>query len=398
MQSWQKIGEVPMTVGLALVVGLVSGGASAIFLASLDWATQWRMDHEFIIYALPIAGIVIGWLYSQIGQPLQGGHNLIIDTLQDGGPEIPARVAPLVLVGTILTHLFGGSAGREGAAVQISASLTDWFAHRLKISSEVRRDLLAAGVAGGFGSVFGTPVAGTIFGLEFAARGRLQYSALLGAFVAATSGDWVTRSLGIEHTHFPQLDHLDFSPAIAAKWIVFSMFIGAICRLFIECTHRLADALKSKISAMHWRMAVGGLAIVAFWRALGTSEYQGLGVATIERSFTDATIPIWAAFAKLAATSVTLASGFLGGEVTPLFFIGATLGNSLAGLLDLPLAYCAALGMIGLFAAASHAPLALCLMAVELFGSSVLPHVVLVAILATRFKGDRSIYRAQRPH
>src|SRR4051812_48349741 len=149
------------------LVGGLSGAASALFLWLLERATAFRSSHEVVVYTLPLAGLVIGWLYERFGRSIKAGNNLVIDTIHDEGPEIPLRMAPMVLVGTVLTHVFGGSAGREGTAVQMGASLTDWVSHRLRVGKQVRRQLLAAGVAGGFGSVFGTPIAGTVFGLEF---------------------------------------------------------------------------------------------------------------------------------------------------------------------------------------------------------------------------------------
>jgi H+/Cl- antiporter ClcA len=157
-----------------------------------------------IVYTLPIAGLAIGALYERFGQPIKAGNNLVIDTIHDDGPEIPLRMAPMVLIGTVLTHLFGGSAGREGTAVQMGASITDWVSHRLRVTARHAAQLLAAGVAGGFGSVFGTPIAGAVFGLEFIVLGRIEYDALVPALVASVVGDMTTRALGVGHTALPE--------------------------------------------------------------------------------------------------------------------------------------------------------------------------------------------------
>jgi H+/Cl- antiporter ClcA len=143
-------------LALGTLVGLVCGIASAAFLWLLDQATEWRTGHETIVYALPVAGLTLGWIAERFGQEIKAGNNLVIDTIHDDGPEIPLRMAPLVLLGTVLTHLFGGSAGREGTAVQMGASLTDWTSHRRGLGRPLRRQLLAAGVAGGFGRLLGT--------------------------------------------------------------------------------------------------------------------------------------------------------------------------------------------------------------------------------------------------
>jgi H+/Cl- antiporter ClcA len=383
-------------IGWGSVVGALCGAASALFLFLLDHVTAFRQSHELVVYALPLAGLVIGWVYARYGESIKAGNSLVIDTIHDDGPEIPLRMAPMVLFGTVATHLFGGSAGREGTAVQMGASLADALSHRLKLDGRMRRQLLAAGVAGGFGSVFGTPFAGAIFGLEFVVLGSLQYHALVPALVAAVVGDYVTRALGIVHTPYPGVSELGLSPLVLMKWLAFAVAIAATTVAFIELTHRLRKESEARIKQPPLRLFVGGLAVVALWRLWGTSDYLGLGVETIVRSFHDPELPSYAFAAKLLFTAVTLGAGFLGGEVTPLFFIGAALGNLLARLLNLPLELGAGVGMAAVFAAASNTPLALSIMAVELLGAHALPHVAIVSVLAFLFTGHRSIYPSQR--
>ena len=383
-------------LGLGALVGMVCGAASAVFLWLLDRATAFRSSQELIVYTLPLAGLVLGWVVERFGQATKAGNNLVIDTIHDGGPEIPLRMAPLVLVGTVLTHLFGGSAGREGTAVQMGASLTDWVSHRLRVEQPMRRQLLAAGVAGGFGSVFGTPVAGAVFGLEFVVRGRIEYHALLPALVASVVGDLVTRSLGIGHTVYPQVPHVPLTPLLFLQWLAFAAAVAAVAIAFIALTHAIKKQGERHVPWLPARMFLGGLAVVALWKLVGTSDYLGLGVPTIERAFADPHLDVEAFALKLVFTAVTLGAGFLGGEVTPLFFIGATLGNVLARTMGIPLELGAAVGMAALFAAAANTPLALSIMAVELCGAAVLPHVAIVCVIAYLLSGTTSIYQAQR--
>jgi len=383
-------------IGLGCAVGVACGLASAVFLMLLDRATHFRIDHEVIVYTLPVGGLLIGLIYERWGQGIKGGNNLVLDTIHDDSKQIPIRMAPMVLVGTVLTHLFGGSAGREGTAVQMGASLADALAHRLKLHHEGRRQLLAAGIAGGFGSVFGTPIAGMLFGLEVVWVGRIEYHALLPALAAAIVGDFVTRACGIVHTPYPVVPFEAMSPLLALKWLAFGVCVAATSTAFVELTHRLKRALETRIPRLPIRMMVGGLAVVVMWRLIGTSDYLGLGVPFIVRAFVDPTQPPYAFAAKLVFTAVTLSAGFLGGEVTPLFFIGATLGATLGRVMGIPIELAAGVGLAGVFAAAANTPIALSIMAVELLGPSVMPHVVIVCVVAYLITGHRGIYPAQR--
>lgn len=384
--------------GLGAAVGIACGVASALFLTLLDRATHLRETHEVLVYTLPVAGLVIGFFYDRWGKPIKGGNNLVLDTIHEDAPQIPFRMAPMVLLGTVLTHVFGGSAGREGTAVQMGASLADEIAHRLGVGKDTRRRLLAAGIAGGFGSVFGTPVAGTIFGMEVVSIGRIEYDAFLPALVASVVGDLVTRRLGVTHTPYPRLEHVELSGLVLGKLAIMAIAMALASIAFVELTHRLRHLLEARIRWLPLRMFAGGLAVVVMWRLIGTSDYLGLGVPMIVRSFGDPNLPWFAFAAKLVFTAVTLASGFLGGEVTPLFFVGATLGSVLGRVLGLPIELGAGVGLAAVFGAAANTPVALSIMAVELLGADAFPHVVIVAAIAYILSGHRGIYPAQRLH
>jgi H+/Cl- antiporter ClcA len=391
-----KVVALGQWVLLGSLVGVLTGAASALFLWLLERATEFRVAHEVIAYTLPIAGLAIGFVYERFGQSIKAGNNLVIDTIHDEGPEIPLRMAPMVLIGTVLTHVFGGSAGREGTAVQMGASITDFVSHRFRVGKRVRRQLLAAGVAAGFGSIFGTPIAGAVFGLEFVVLGRVEYDALLPALVASLIGDLTTRGLGIAHTHYPVAPYVALSPLLIAKWLVFGVAVALVTAAFIELTHLIKKRGERAVSRLPIRMFLGGLAVVGLWKIVGTSDYLGLGVPVIVRAFTDPTLPVYSFALKLLFTAVTLGAGFLGGEVTPLFFVGAALGNALARGLGIPLELGAGVGLAAVFAAASNTPLALSIMAVELLGASIFPHVFIVSVVAYVLSGHRSIYPAQR--
>lgn len=397
MKRWGALGQ-----GLVLgaLVGVACGVASAIFLLLLEVVTHVRVHDERWVYGLPVAGLVLGLVYERFGAKIKAGTDLIIDTIHDGGPELPLRMAPMVLLGTVTAHLFGASVGREGTAVQMGASLSDWISHRLRLGPELRVQLLAAGVAGGFGAVFGTPIAGAIFGLEFTGAkpsqpGRLKYEALVPALVAAVVGDLTTRALGVTHARYPVVPHLDLSALLVGKWIIFAVAVALVTAVFIELVHFLKKQGERRIPRLSVRMFLGGAVVVALWKLVGTSDYLGLGIPTILRAFEDPSLPLAVFALKLIFTAVCLGAGFPGGEVTPLFFIGAALGSVLAQVLGIPVVLGAGVGMAAVFAAASNAPLALSIMAVELLGVGILPHVAIVAVLAYVLTGHRSIYSAQ---
>lgn len=382
-------------IALGSIVGVLCGLASAAFLWLLETATTFRVGNEAIVWALPLAGVVLGLVLQKWGGPVRGGNNLVIDTVHEGSDRIPLAVAPAILLGTVWTHLFGGSAGREGAAVQMGAALAEEVSHRLRLRPQTRRQLLAAGISGGFGAVFGTPIAGMVFGLEVVHLGKIEYRSLVPALVASVVGDFTVRTVGIHHAVFPRVEALPIDPLVLLKWGAVGVIVALVAIAFVESTHRIRDLLERWVPALPLRMLFGGAAVVALWQLLGTSDYLGLGSPMIAQSFVEP-VPVYSFGLKLIFTAITLGSGFLGGEVTPLFFIGATLGNVLAGALDLPLALTAGVCMAAMFAAASNTPLALSIMAVELLGASAMPHVVIVCVVAYLMTGSRSIYPSQR--
>lgn len=386
--------QISLQVVLGALVGVVCGCASALFLTMLEWVTATRVADERWVWALPLGGLAIGLVYARFGARVRAGNNLIIDTIHDGGPEVPLRMAPMVLLGTVSAHLFGASVGREGTAVQMGASLADFLSHRFKLPAALRAQLLSAGVAGGFGSVFGTPIAGAIFGLEFVRKGHVKYAALLPALVAAVVGDLTTRALGVGHTHYRASPPTPLTWELALKWLPFAAAIALTTVGFVELTHLLKKHAEKWAPHLPVRMALGGVGLIVLWRGFG-SDFLGLGVPTIVRAFEDPGLPAYVFALKLVFTAVSIGVGFPGGEVTPLFFIGATLGSALAHPLGIPLELGAGVGLAAVFAAASNTPIALSVMAVELLGANVLPHVAIVAVVAHVLTGDRSIYTSQ---
>lgn len=380
---------------LGSLVGFLSGTASAFFLKSLDYVTDVRLEHPWLLYLLPLGGVLVSFLYMRYGKNSAKGNNLILEQIQDGNETIPLRMAPLVLFGTLITHLFGGSAGREGTAVQMGGSLAEWFGKLIKISPLDRKILLMCGISGGFGSIFGTPLAGTLFGLEVVTIGLISQQALLPCFVASFVGDLVTARLwGVHHTHYVVNEYPALSLMIILKVIFASVIFGLVSMLFSELTHFLKRTFTAMISNPMIKGAVGGLIIIALVFLVGSSDYLGLGIPLIKDSFEGDVSP-FAFLWKLIFTAFTLGTGFQGGEVTPLFAIGATLGNALAGILHVYGPFLAALGFIAVFCGATSTPIACFLMGIELFGSEGAVYMFIACVVSYLFSGHSSIYTSQ---
>lgn len=380
---------------LGSLVGLLSGTASAIFLLSLDYVTITRLEHPWLLYLLPLGGALVSLLYWKFGKNSAKGNNLILEQIHDGKETIPLRMAPLVLFGTLVTHLFGGSAGREGTAVQMGGSLSEWLGKLLKLDAVDRKILLICGISGGFGSIFGTPLAGTVFGLEVLAIGLIRHEALIPAFVASFVGNIVTSNVwGVTHIHYAVHEFPGLSAIVLGKVMLASILFGLTSRLFSQLTHFLKKGYTKLFANPMIKSAVGGLVIIGFVYIVGSRDFLGLGIPLIQSSFTENVSP-FAFLGKLIFTSFTLGAGFQGGEVTPLFAIGATLGNALSGLLQLHAPFLAALGFIAVFCGATNTPIACFLMGIELFGSEGAIYMFIACLVSYLFSGHTGIYTSQ---
>lgn len=388
-----------ITVPLAIIIG----SAIALFLSLLEMATLYRIAHPWLLYLLPVAGVLIYFAYKYGGKNSAAGNNLVISQIQTPTKNIPWVMAPLVLISTVVTHLFGGSAGREGTAVQIGGGIASQCTRLFALPMGAQSILLTAGVAAGFAAVFGTPVTGFIFALEVITIGRIRYNAILPALLAATVGHRTCLWWGIQHTVYHVLP---VGKEMFTLWPMVKISVAATCFgwaafLFSEGLWRTKSLLNFWIKKPWLLPVLGGMFIILLRFVVG-DDYLGLGIipnspgaVSLTSAFEQGGAHTWSWWWKIVFTVVTLASGFKGGEVTPLFFIGAALGNTLAGVLGLPVDMLAAVGFIAVFAAAANTPLACTVMGVELFGGQYVLFFAIGSFIAFLCSGHSGIYTAQ---
>ena len=382
-------------LAICLLVGFFTGSASAGFLWSLEWVTNYREANVWIIALLPIAGFFIGLSYYLYGASVVKGNNLLLDEYHTPKKVIPFKMAPLVYIGTILTHLFGGSAGREGTAVQIGGAIADQFTKIFKLSNSDRKILLITGISAGFASVFGTPLAGAIFALEVLIIGRIKFDAIIPSFLAAIFATYFCDVWQISHhTHYHINTVANLTP-ITVFWAVLAGIIfGLVGMLFSKSSHFWGNLFKKHISYPPLRPFIGGVILAIIVYLMGTTKYIGLGVPTIVEAFST-NLNSYDFILKLLFTTFTLGAGFKGGEVTPLFYIGATLGNALIWFIPLPMGLLAGMGFVGVFAGATNTPIACTIMGIELFGIESGVFIAIACTTSYLFSGHSGIYASQ---
>lgn len=380
---------------LSAMSGIIVGVVIVLFLKSLQTATFLRENNSWLIYFLPIGGTLVSYLYLSYGKDSSKGNNLIIERINEGEGNIPFRMAPLVFLGTFITHLFGGSAGREGTGVQIGASICSKIGKLLKLNKKDSTMIIISGVSSGFGVVFGTPIAGTIFGLEVSYIGKIRYEAIIPCLISSYIGNYIATLFKVQHGHY----NMEFvSPqdvSIFYKVILCSILFGLVSKLFAEFTHFLKKVFAKNISNNCLKSFIGGVIIIVIISLLNNRMYLGLSLELLDLSFKQPVIYYEFAI-KLILTSITLATGFQGGEVTPLFVIGATFGNILAHLVGLPISFLAGIGMIGVFCGGTKTPLASFAMGLELFGGMNIKYIFVTCVISYVFSGKSGIYTSQK--
>lgn len=393
--SLQKIVRISFQwMVICALIGLFSGSASALFLVALEWVTQIREYNNWIIWLLPLGGLLIGLVYHYYGASVVKGNNLLLEEYENPQQPIPFKMAPLVLIGTLITHLVGGSAGREGTAVQMGGAIADQFSNWFKLDQNDRKTILILGISAGFASVFGTPLAGALFALEIVYFSKINLKSVLLSFAVAYAAYYTVELWQVTHTHYsiPILAELNGTNLL---WTIgVGIIFGLAALLFSRSAHFWSHLFSKYIQYAPIRPLIGGtiLAIILFF--IGTTKYIGLGIPEIVKAFSTPN-DSYDFLLKILFTGFTLGAGFKGGEVTPLFFIGATLGSALSVVVPLPIALIVGMGFVAVFSGATHTPIACTVMGMELFGIESGIFIGIACVVAYFSSGSVGIYSSQ---
>jgi H+/Cl- antiporter ClcA len=385
-------------LAIYILVGGIVGSATAFFLQSLDYVTILRTNHIWVVYFLPMAGLVIGLLYYYYGDAANKGNNLLIEThhsLENGETPkpIPFKMAPMVFLSTLLTHIVGGSAGREGTAVQMGGAIADQFTGLFKLNATDRKTLLIIGISSGFAAVFGTPLAGAIFALEILSIKKVKINQVFASLFVAYIAHYSCLAWQVKHTIYsiPNIPAISLTSLV---WAIIAGIIFGLTALAFTSTGRLFENVFNKIKFAPLRPFIGGIIIALFIVVFNSTKFMGLGIPSIQDAFINNAGQFDFAI-KLILTSFTLSAGFKGGEVTPLFFIGATLGNLLIWFIPLPMALLAGMGFVAVFSGATNCAIASIVLGIELFGIQAGVYVGIASVAAYFTSGPNGIYSAQ---
>ena len=379
---------------IAPITGILVGLVGVTFVKALGLATEFRESHPYLILGLPFAGIAIIALYKVCKYEKDKGTNLIIATIH-AKTEIPLRMAPLIFISTIVTHLFGGSAGREGAALQLGGSIGNQIGRWLKLDENDIRTIVMCGMSAAFSSIFGTPMAAVIFAMEVNSVGIMHYSAFVPCVFSALIASMVANHFGVYAEAFGVIDDIAFTPISACKIVLLGILCALLSVVFCQALHIGHNLYKKYFKDPYIRIAVGGVLIILLTALLGTSDYSGSGAHLIEEAIAGHSSPT-AFFWKMVFTVLTLGAGFRGGEIVPSFTIGATFGCLFGTIFGFSPSLCAAVGMISMFCGVTNSPIASMIIGFELFGFGFMKYLLLGVSVSYMLSGYFSLYSEQK--
>ena len=377
--------------------GLIIGAVAALFAQGIVLATAFRTAHGKIILLLPIAGLLIVLYYRTLGAKQPKGTNLVLSAIREG-EEVPLRMAPLIILSTVVTHLFGGSVGREGAALQVGGSLGAGLGKLFRFREDERRRVIMCGMSAAFSALFGTPLAAAVLSMEISTVGIMYYAALVPCVVSALTAHLVAEYLGVSESILILKEVVEFTPKTAGITLVFAALCAMVSVLFCTVMHRTKHLMASRIPNPYVRVFVSGVVVVILTALVGSQTYNGTGAAVIDACINDPAFQISSAafLLKILFTAVTLSGGFQGGEIVPSLFIGATFGHAFALLIGGDPALFSAIGMACVFCGVTNCPIAALLISCEMFGFGGSSFYLMAIAITYLFSGNYGIYSAQR--
>lgn len=378
---------------LALLAGVVCGAVGAVFHHLVELAGALFAGHSWLLYLLPVSGLGVVSVYRMFGAEPEEGANLVIRSLRTGNP-VPPTAAARVFVSTVLTHLCGGSAGREGAALIIGAGMVTYFERLFHLSERAKKKMTMCGMSALFSAVFGTPVAAALFSMEVSSVGVLQYTALYPCLAASLTAWWVSSLLRTEGVSMPRIAYPSAGPGMLLRVAVLALLCAACAILFLSVVHFAAHQFQRRFENPYIRIVAGSLLVIILTLLLGR-DYNGAGMGIAAQAVAGQAVP-WAFLAKILLTAVTIGAGFKGGEIVPAFFIGATFGCTVGPLLGLAPGFAAAIGMVALFCSVVNCPAASIVLAVELFGGEGLWFFAAACALSYLMSGHYTLYAEQK--
>lgn len=380
----------------SVVIGTVIGLIGTAFGYAMQIATNARTQYSWIVLILPLLGVVIVFVYRKSGMEKNTGTNLILEAVSSNEQHVPLRVAPVIFISTVLTHLGGGSAGREGAALQLGGSLGTFLGKFFKVDDHDEKIAVMCGMSAAFAALFGTPLTAAIFPLEVVSVGMIQYSALIPCVFCAMIAAKIAVSLGLHAEAFPVEAVPQLGLETVGKLIVIAILCGLLSTLFCTVLHTGEKVFKKRFSNPYVRVIVGGVLIVVLTLLVGNQEYNGAGMQIIERCVLEGEVFFAAFLLKMLFTAITLGSGFRGGEIVPAFFVGATFGCLAGKLLGFSPTLSAACGMLGVFCGVTNSPISTVLMGLELFGSAGMQYYLLTVAISYCVSGYSGLYSSQK--
>lgn len=392
---WDRIKKVTRWVVFAIITGITLGLVCAFFSYCLKTVIAYRQEHWSIIFFMPLAGLLIVAFYQALGSQKDKGTNLILESITSD-VRVPLKMTPLIMLSTVITHMYGGSAGREGAALQIGGSVGNFLGRVLKLDFVDRKTVVMAGMSAAFSALFGTPAAAAIFSIEVVSVGIMQYSALVPCVIASLTASAVAVRLGSVPEAFTIMEIVDFSAVSAVKIIILAGLCGGVSALFCMVMHRVGNFFKNTFDDAYTRIVIGGMILVALTTIIHSLDYSGTGMEIIAKAVDEGEAKPYAFLLKIIFTAITLGCGFKGGEIVPSFFVGATFGVLVGNIIGLSPSLCGAVGMVSVFCGVTNCPISSLLIALELFGIEAMPFFLLAIAISYALSGYYSLYSTQR--